>query len=131
MWYQKKGSKYGSKSTEYNGEIYHSKKEAGYAQELDLRIRARDIRGYERQVKISFDICSICLRLCSAKCDKHKKGKVHHLSNYYIDFVVGENDGTETYAEVKGFETTEWRQKWKLLCILYEDDETKKLEVIK
>jgi Protein of unknown function (DUF1064) len=139
MWYQRKGSKYGAKSTEYNGEVYHSKKEAGRAAELDLLVKGGAIRGWKRQVRISFDICSKCHRLCSERCDFCKKGKgrslpppkIYHLTNYYIDFVLEENDGTETYEEVKGFETAEWRQKWKLLTILYEDDETKKLVVTK
>lgn len=132
-WYQRKGSKYGAKSTEYNGEVYHSKKEAGRAAELDLLVSGGNIRSWKRQVRISFDICSKCLRLCSERCSipRHKKESVHHLTNYYIDFVLKENDGTETYEEVKGFETMEWRQKWKLLTILYENDETKKLVVTK
>lgn len=130
MWYQRKGSKYGAKSTEYNGEVYHSKKEAGFAQELDIRVKAKDIKGYRRQVRISFDICSNCLRLCSERCSYHKDEKVRHLSNYYIDFVVDENDGVETYTEIKGFATDVWKQKWKLLTLLYENDETKKLIIV-
>jgi len=45
MYYVKRQNKYNAKSTEYGGLIYHSKKEAGYAQELDLRIKAKDIKS--------------------------------------------------------------------------------------
>ena len=47
----------------------------------------------------------------------------YHIANYYIDFVIQENDGTETWKEVKGFETDVWRMKWKLTEALYGDRE--------
>ena len=56
---------------------------------------------------------------------------VIHLTNYFIDFVVQENDGTESYVEVKGFETKEFKLKWKLLEAIYGGDETKPLLVVK
>lgn len=131
-WIQRQGNKFGSKSTEYNGEIYHSKKESGRAQELDLLAGAGEIRDIKRQVRISFDICKKCLRLCSEHCRLHHDNGVHHLSNYYIDFTYWDiRYGVRVYEEVKGFETQTWKDKWKLLTILYEDDETKKLLVTK
>jgi hypothetical protein len=42
-----------------------------------------------------------------------------HIASYYIDFVIQENDGTETWEEVKDFETEVWRLKWKLTKALY------------
>lgn len=113
MWYQKRGSKYGAKSTEYEGNVYHSKKEAGYAKELDLRVRAKDIKGWRRQVKIPLDVNG------------------YHICNYYIDFIIEHNDGTLEYTEVKGFETDTWRMKWKLFEALYGDREGIKLTVVK
>jgi hypothetical protein len=129
-WYNRRGTKYGAKSTEYNGSVFHSKKEAGRAAELDLLERANEIENIRRQVRISFDICASCLRLCSSKCSKHPKEIPSHITNYYIDFVYRDKKtGEEIYEEVKGFETGEWKLKWKLLCLLYERDPKKKLIV--
>lgn len=134
MWYDygKTKNKYKANSTEYNGEVYHSKLEANRAQELDLLERAGEIKNIRRQVRISFDICRKCLRLCSSVCRLHKKQGVHHLSNYFIDFTYWDvKSGLEIYEEVKGFQTNEWKAKWKYLCILYEDDPKKKLIVVR
>jgi len=96
--------KYGNQSKTYNGITYHSKKEAKYAQDLDLRIRANDIKSWERQVKIDLRVKGI------------------HICNYYIDFVITHNDGILEYVEVKGFETPEWRLKWKLFEAIFTVD---------
>lgn len=84
MYRQKWGSKYGAKKTEYNGIQYHSKKEAGYAAELELRLKSGDIKSWERQIKIPFDING------------------HHITTYYCDFLIHHNDGTKEYVEIKG-----------------------------
>ncbi len=103
MFRERYGSKYGNKSCTYNGISYHSKKEAGQAQELDFRLKAGDIKSWERQKKISLDVNG------------------HHITNYYIDFVLTHNDGTLEFLEVKGFETDVWRMKWKLFESLHEE----------
>ena len=110
---QRWGNKYGAKSSIYNGRTYHSKKEAGRAQELDLLIKAKDIKGWEPQYKIDIKVNG------------------YHICNYYIDFRIFENDGTETLEEVKGFETDIWRLKWKLTEALYGDDPNIHLRIIK
>ncbi len=102
MWRQRYGSKYGAKRQDYNGILYHSKKEAGYAAELDLRVKAKDLLKWERQEKISIDVNG------------------YHICNYYIDFTLYYSDGTKEYVEVKGFETETWRLKWKLFEALHE-----------
>lgn len=81
--------------------------------ELDLLLRAKQIKGWKCQVKIPLDVNG------------------YHVCNYYIDFVIEENDGTFTYSEVKGFETEVWRLKWKLFEALYGEKEGIKLEVIR
>jgi hypothetical protein len=103
MWHlkYKQPSKYHNRTNDYGGEIYHSIKEAGYAAELDLRVKAHDIRSWERQIRIPLDV------------------RGYHICNYIIDFVVTHNDGIKEYVEVKGFETDIWRLKWKLFCALY------------
>ena len=105
MYFQKRfqKNKYGAIAKEYNGIIYHSKLEAQYAAELDLRLKAKEIKGWRRQVKISLDVNGF------------------HICNYYIDFVIEHKDGTEEYVEVKGFQTEIWRLKWKLTEALLQD----------
>lgn len=100
-WHQRYGSKYGAHSTEYNGVVYHSKKEAQYALELDLRIKAGEVERWERQVRISLDVNG------------------YHICDYYLDFKVWLTDGSVEMVEVKGFETQVWRLKWKLFEALY------------
>lgn len=115
-WYQRKGNKYHNVSSTVNGIQYHSKKEAGYASELNLRLKAGDIKDWERQRKISLDVNGF------------------HICNYFIDFVIIHNDGSEEYVEVKGFPTDTWRLKWKLTEALLDDQVKKgliKLTVVK
>jgi len=78
------GSKYGNIRAEHNGIQYHSKKEAAYAAGLDLRVKAGDIKSWERQIKISFDINGF------------------HICNYYCDFLIHHNDDSDEYIEIKG-----------------------------
>lgn len=87
-----------------------SKKEAQYAAELDLRIKAKDIKSWEKQYKIPIEI----------------NGK--HICNYFIDFVITHLDGNKEYVEVKGMETEVWKLKWRLVEALHPDW---KLTVIK
>lgn len=101
MWHLQRGSKYGNYEKEYNGQIYHSKKEAGWARELDLLIRAKKIKSYERQVRFSIDVNG------------------YHICNYIADFVVTDNLDEKIIEEVKGFETDVFRLKWKLMEALY------------
>lgn len=101
MYRVRYGNKFGNIKQEVNGIVYHSKKEAGYAHDLNMRKVAGEIKDWERQVKISLDV-----------------GK-YHICNYYIDFMVMHNDDRVEYVEVKGFETPEWRLKWKLFEALY------------
>jgi len=97
IWIQKRGNKYHAVSSIYNGSVYQSKKEAAYAQELDLRLRAKDIKKWERQVKISIDINGF------------------HICNYYVDFLITHNDKSKEMVEIKGFETDVFRIKRKLV----------------
>lgn len=114
MWRQRNSfSKYKSQSCNYNGILYHSKFEAGYAGELDLRKKANDIKDWERQVKISLDVNGF------------------HIANYYVDFLIHHNDGLKEYVEVKGFETDTWKLKWKLFEALYSGGDDVRLTVVK
>lgn len=98
MYYQyNRGNKYRSISTQYNGITYHSKFEAGYAQELDLRVKAKDILSWSRQIPV--DIVINGIKIC----------------RYYVDFLINHHDGSKELVEIKGFETDLWRIKRRLL----------------
>lgn len=94
-------SKYGNIKQTYNGYSYDSKFEAEVAAELDLRLKGKDIAGWERQVKIELRANSIL------------------ICNYFVDFRIEHNDGSFELVEVKGFETEVWRLKRKLLEALW------------
>lgn len=93
----KKRSKYNSKKTEYNGVRYDSIKEARYAQELDLRVKAGEVVFFLRQVPF------------------HLPGNVRHV----IDFVEFHTDGTVHIVEVKGYDTPQGKMKRKMVESVY------------
>jgi len=88
--------KFNASTTSYNGYNYMSKKEAGYAMELDYRVKAGEIKSWTRQHK--FELMVEGVMVCK----------------YYIDFRAELTDGSVEYIEVKGFETDLWRLKWKI-----------------
>ena len=94
-------NKYDNQSSTYNGVIYHSHKERSYAQELDLRVKAGELKEWKRQVPIDLVVNGI--KIC----------------RYYIDFVEIDPKGNETYVEIKGYETAVWRLKWRLFDALF------------
>lgn len=96
-------NKFGAKSQTYNGSFYHSTGERDYAVELDLRVKAKDIKSWRRQVKIDLSV----------------KGK--HITNYFMDFEITHNDGSIELVEYKGAETMAWRQKYQLLLALKDE----------
>lgn len=100
---QRSANKYHANSTQYNGLTYHSKLEAAYAQELDIRVRAKDIKSWDRQVKLDLKLNG------------------QHITNYYIDFIITHNDDSREFVEVKGFETETWRLKWRILEATFDD----------
>lgn len=100
---EEKKAKYHNKSTVYNGTYYHSKFEAGYAANLDWLVKSKEIKSWERQVKL----------------DLRVNGQ--HITNYYIDFVVHHFDGSREFVECKGYETGEWQIKWRLFEALFDD----------
>jgi hypothetical protein len=110
----RKKSKYANVPDDYQGQKYHSRFEAKYARDLDIRRRAGEIVSWERQVRI----------------DLRAYGS--HICNYFVDFLVHYPDGTREYVEVKGFATEVWRLKWKLfLAQMAETEPDAKLTVVK
>jgi hypothetical protein len=92
----RKQSKYKNSFADYGGAKYHSMFEAKVARDLDIRKRAKDIKSWERQVRVSLDVNG------------------QHICNYFVDFLVTHNDDSLEYIEAKGFATEVWRLKWKL-----------------
>lgn len=101
MWQQKSGNKYHAKSSIYGGSYYHSRLEAAYAAELDLRLKAKDISKWEKQIRIEFVENGI--KICT----------------YIVDFRVTHNDGSIEWVETKGFWTDVARIKARLFEALY------------
>jgi hypothetical protein len=101
-WGHKKlKNKFGAETTFVNGHKYDSKFEAQYAAELALRKKAGDIKDWHAHESIDLRVNG------------------HLVATYKIDFVVEHNDGSTEYVETKGFETADWRLKWKLFEALY------------
>jgi hypothetical protein len=80
--------------------------------ELDFRMKAGEIKSWDRQVKI----------------DLEAYGK--HICNYYIDFVAILADGNKEYTEVKGFETNTWKMKWKMFKAKMEKEDPRAIIII-
>lgn len=112
MTWNKKYSYYNTKKVVNNLGKWDSKFEAGYAQELDLRLKAKDIAGYESHVRMPLNVNG------------------YHICDYYVDFQIFHNDGTTEFTELKGYSTEVFRIKWKIFCALYEDDSNYKLTLI-
>lgn len=134
MYYQRKNwNKYKNIKQEYNGSRYDSKKEANKAYELDMLKRAGEIKDWQKQVKIEFNFKKTkngwVLTDESAQKLKEQNREFAHLFNYFIDFLVFHNDGTEEYIEVKGKMLEPGRTKIALLDILLTDHPTKILTV--
>lgn len=89
-------SKYRNKTKQYGGRSYDSIREANHAEELDWRIKAKEIKEWIPQFKISLDVNGF--RIC----------------NYYVDFKVIMVDGSIQFHEVKGLILPVWQLKWKL-----------------
>jgi hypothetical protein len=89
--------KFHAQPTKYNGIRYDSKKEARYAQGLELRKKAGEIIFYLRQIPFHLPGGVVCR----------------------IDFQEFHTDGTVHFVEVKGYETKEWVLKKRLVESLY------------
>ena len=107
-------NKYGAIHQTYNGYNYASKREATKAWELDMLVKAGEIKSWERQVKVEL---------------YGQNGS--HICDYKVDFLVTHLDGLLEFIEVKSpiTATPEWRIKWKLLEDKYGKDARYKLTV--
>lgn len=99
----KKTNKYSAIKQTYGGYRYDSKFEASYAMDLDWRIKAKEVLSYQRQYRLDLVIKGVFWR------------------SYKIDFRVETAEGWFEYVEVKGFPTQEWKQKWDVTRILFQE----------
>lgn len=98
-------SKYGNIKTDYKGQRFDSKKEAGYAQLLDTLKRAKNRRDrvYSYETQIPFQIILNGKPICK----------------YIADFRVNYEDGREEIVDVKGKKTDVYKIKKKLVEAQY------------
>lgn len=94
-------NKFNARSCKFGDRVYHSKKECEYAQNLEWLKKVGEVKEWIPQFKL----------------DLRVNGE--HICNYYIDFKVIYSNGRIEFVEVKGFETNEWRLKWKLTTALW------------
>lgn len=88
----------GAIRTEYNGCMYPSKHEANEARNLDLRLAAGLIKGWDRQFKVEMVAYD-------------HQGRPAMTKTHRIDFRIHELDGTFTLREAKGSETDDYRER--------------------
>lgn len=94
------------KST-FEGHVYASGLEARYAQELSLRKKAKDIKGWNRQKQV----------------EVYVHGKL--MFKYKLDFEILHNDGTTELVEVKGFANQAFPLRWKLFTTVWNHEHPK------
>lgn len=128
-------NKYHNVSTEYNGKRYDSKMEANYAYELDMRVKAKEVIRWDRQITIHINFKKIkgnwILTDEHINDLKEKNIECYHLKDYRIDFVAYLKDGSEEWIEVKGMELPEWKMKFALTEMIFEKYKNRTLLVIK
>lgn len=99
--YIKTKSKFGNIRTMYKGDVFDSKHEAFFARDLDFRVKGKDIKSYERQVR--FPIIINGIKIC----------------DYIADFVIAHKDGSQEVVDCKGKTTDVYRLKKKLVEAIY------------
>lgn len=103
VYRQRYGNKYGAKKTTAKDGIKRdSKFEAGVADELLLRKRAKDIKDYDSQFKVEMWAYD-------------KEGNPVLKKTHKVDFRIHHNDGSYELVEAKGVETQDWRDRKKWL----------------
>lgn len=96
---EKKKNKYNAQKTKYNGVLYDSKKEASFAANLDLLVKAGELVGWSRQTQFII-------------------GGVGHR----VDFTLYFSDGTYKHVDVKGKDTPEGKRSRKQVKSMHGQD---------
>ena len=103
-------SKYNAKKVEVDGIKFDSKAEAEYYLHLKEKVEKREIRSFERQIRMTLQEGFYLEGI---------KGKVRAIT-YVVDFVVTNEDGSITYIDVKGIETEAFKLKRKMFMHKYQ-----------
>jgi hypothetical protein len=103
-------NKYNNKKPTIDGHKFDSKKEARYYEKLKLLQKAGGIKKFELQPKF---------RLQDGFDDK--EGNHHRPINYFADFKIWWSDGTVEVVDTKGFKTSVYKIKKKILLKKYPD----------
>ena len=93
----RKKSKYNNQTKHFLGRTYDSKLEANFAEELEWRKKAGEIKEIIPQFKVDL---------------RGLEGK--KVCSYYVDFKVINSDDSITYFEVKGMVMPLFQLKWAL-----------------
>lgn len=98
-------NKYRNVKTEYNGRLFHSKKEAEFARIIDSLRRAKRVedRVFSYECQKSYAIWINGIKIC----------------NYIADFVVKYEDGRVEIIDVKGYKTDMYNLKKKMVEAYY------------
>lgn len=107
-----KPTKYRSRKTAYNGQLYDSKKEARYAAKLDLLLKSGIVTEIKRQVPFKWETIYRA----------NGKELVSNQFRYVVDFVVTYSTGEIEYIDVKGFKTADYKRKKKIMKALFDID---------
>lgn len=110
---QARKNKYSAVRQTYGGYSFASKMEARFARDLDLRLKAKDIVAWEPQPKIEL---------------RGENGSL--IATYKLDFKIVHHNGQIELVEVKGFQTRDWRLKWKLAEDKYKNNQTTFLTLV-
>ena len=107
-----KQPKYRAKKTEFNGIMYDSKKEASRAKTLEYFQEIKLISGLQRQVKFNW--------IETHQIGKDFKETINFKRSYIADFVYFDHEKKiEIVEDVKGFRTTEYLKKKKIVEKLF------------
>ena len=99
--FKKRTSKYSNKKTVIDGVTFDSKKEASRYLDLRLLEQFNKIKNLELQPKYSFEMNGV--KICT----------------YRADFRYIDKDGNEIIEDVKGYKTSMYRLKKKLMRAFY------------
>jgi len=102
-----KHNKFNAKKTTIDGITFDSKAEANYYLELKTRLRAGEIKGFERQPE--FELLPAFA----------KHGKKYQSMKYTADFLITHLDGSQEVIEVKGMRTRDYMLRMKLFNYNY------------
>lgn len=117
-WKRYGGNKYGSRKVEVDGIVFDSKKEAKRWSELLLLEKAGAIRNLRRQVKFVL-IPAQKEPDTTGKRGGTIKGKLLERECTYIADFVYQEDGKTVVEDTKGFRTSEYRIKKKLMLFIH------------